>query len=146
MGNWKDALDEEFAESWQPNDGDVIAGIVEGVSHRDGTWGKYPIVTIQVVTGEPGSEALTDQRVAVHGAATALKGQIEDQNPQRGDFFVCRSDGKRENEKGVPYYKYTSRTFKGDAVPEGLQGAKPAPKPQSTYLDNAEGESVQDPF
>lgn len=138
---YRDKLDEKFAKGWKPDEGDTVMGIVEGLSSRDGKWGAYPIVTIRVAEGDEGSEALTGERLAVHGNARALQGEIEDKDPERGDFIIVRYDGQRTSKSGNDYAAYSLVVLKGAEVPASIAGPLPP-----TAEENETDEAGEDPF
>ena len=120
----------DFAESWQPDEGDEIMGIVQSVNERtqtnaQGETKTYPIATVRVVTGSEGSETATTDLLAIHGACKVLADDIAKLAP--GDFFVSRFDGERKSKAGFRYWSYANAVVKvGDKdFPESLKGELP---------------------
>jgi hypothetical protein len=124
---YRDQLDEKFAEGWKPDAGDEIMGVVETLSTREGKWGAYPIVTVRVAEGDEGAEKLTGERRAIHGNARALQGQIEEKDPQRGDFVICRFDGQKVSKAGNDYAAYSLVVLQAGSsdFPASLAGPLP---------------------
>jgi hypothetical protein len=91
--------DGDFAESWQPEPGEKLAGTITGFDSRDGGYGEYPIVTVEQEGGE---------RAAVHAYHAALKRQLGRANPAVGDPITITYAGKvAPASGGNAYHSYT---------------------------------------
>lgn len=128
----RDALEREFAESWKPKEGDEIQGIVVAVDSNEDKWGNtYPIYTVRVVTGENDAEVLTDDELAIHCAATAMRNWATEQTPPitEGDWLGVVYEGRKEGKSGNSFYSYKKAVIRADKVPARLKVTGPAPVP-----------------
>lgn len=108
-----DDLDREYAPAWKPEPGEKIAGIVTEISEREGTFGRYPIVTLRTEDGE----------FAVHAFHEVLQNELARLAPKPGDMLGIKYAGKDE-ERG--YHRYRVRRGGADGgVAWSRYGAEP---------------------
>ncbi len=84
-----DQLDQDHAPGWKPEPGAKVIGTVTDVTTLDGTYGVYPIVTVDQEGGAG--------PVAVHGFHTVLKGELARLQPKRGDQIGIIYKGEVQN-------------------------------------------------
>lgn len=89
-----DRLDRDFAAGWKPKAGDKIVGVVVDVTERDGSYGRYPIVTIRVEGGD---------ELGVHAFHEVLQSELAKVAPKPGDELGIAYLGKHA-ERG--YHRY----------------------------------------
>ena len=110
-------LPDEFAGAWVPEKaGDTIAGTIVSRSSRDGGYGEYTILTIQPAKGDA---------LAVHCAGAALKGKVQEKNPQVGDEIGIRFVGEATSKAGKTYKNYkvvVVKTTASETVINALNG------------------------
>lgn len=107
-----DKLDTPSAEGWRPEDGDKIVGRVIACDTRDGSYGEYPVVTLDVREGSTETRdgvrhpiELPAER-AVHAFHTILKGEIWTDGKvgawrvHEGDTLGVRYNGKGRTRAG----------------------------------------------
>lgn len=113
----KERLEGGDAEGWRPEPGDVVIGVVDEVTSREGDYGPYPLIVIEQEDGE---------LVAVHAFHTVLKNEIEAQAPSVGDEIGVKYLGTQEPKGGLkkgqdPFHAYRVRldrkSPKGSTVP-----------------------------
>ena len=77
MSDLLDQLDEPMAESWIGEPDDKLVGTVTNLSSRDGGYGEYPIVTLDVESGTVGGKPIeVPVTLALHGLGTVLQGEL----------------------------------------------------------------------
>lgn len=86
-------LDRDYAEAWRPSPGDKLVGVVVDISARDGSFGRYPIVTVRTAEGE---------ELAIHAFHEVLAGELARIAPKVGDEIGVKYQGKHER----GYHKY----------------------------------------
>lgn len=116
-----DGLDQEFAESWKPDPGDTLQGIVVHISSREGKFSPYPVVTVRRINGPRGAEVLTNDRLAIHCQPIVLRSWVEETEMAKGDRVAVRYNGQRTNEKGTSYYDYAKVHQPAAEVPANLR-------------------------
>lgn len=78
--------DSEYAIGWKPTPGDKVGGKVISVDARDGSYGVYPIVTLE---DEGGTQ------VAVHAYHTVLRQKLAKRRPKVGDELEITYIGRK---------------------------------------------------
>lgn len=127
-------LDQDFAPGWQPNPGDKICLTIEEISHRDGGWGLYPVIS-GTLTGTQGRtrDGLIDGRIAVHAVHGVLKGELEQRRPAIGDRIAIKYLGKQEGKKGgADYEGYKVAHDPQDGASAWASAPTPAPPAPTT--------------
>lgn len=104
MSTVQDQLDRDFAPGWKPKAGDKLVGVVVDVTERDGSYGRYPIVTIRVEDGD---------ELAVHAFHEVLQSELAKVAPKPGDELGIAYLGKHE-ERG--YHRYRVARAGGTAT------------------------------
>jgi hypothetical protein len=94
MSSLHDRLDTDYAPAWRPNPGDKVIGTVTALDVRDGTYGSYPIVTIDTGDGE----------LALHCFHEVLANELAKIAPKIGDRVGVKYAGKRP-ERGYHIYR-----------------------------------------
>jgi hypothetical protein len=89
-----DQLDAKFAEAWRREDSPKIVGEVTALSEREGTYGRYPIVTLRTEQGER----------AIHAFHEVLANELARIAPKVGDKIGVKYMGKHE-ERGYHQYR-----------------------------------------
>lgn len=111
MTDMLDMLDEPTPEAWIAEEGDKLAGTVVSLSSRDGGYGEYPIVTVDVLEGSTvgGKPIKVPATLSVHGYGTVLTGELWRESVAgswkiaEGDQIAFKYDGKREGRNGNAY-------------------------------------------
>jgi hypothetical protein len=134
----RDQYDQSFAPGWKPEVGDEILGIVTEISEREGRFGAYPILTLTVVDDANGTETLTDERLAVHCAPTALQRWVEEKDPQIGDEVALRRNGLKTGKNGSEYEDYSKGLVRAAEVPTHLKPKAAAPAPVARRYEDEE--------
>lgn len=88
MASLEDRLDMDV-EAWRPNPGDKILGKVVLVSTREGDYGEYPYLEID----------LGDEVVAVHAFHSVLKNELARYQPKAGDTLGIKYKGKVDTKR-----------------------------------------------
>lgn len=70
-----DRLDQD-ATGWRPEIGDKVVGKVVEISERDGEWGTYPLVVLELDGGE---------LIALHAFHQVFKSELARLRPSEGD-------------------------------------------------------------
>jgi hypothetical protein len=109
---------DEFTDdvlAWIPQPGDNLKGHITyialgGVAKRDGGFGLYPILEIQVIQGtRDGEELKPDQTVNVHAFHSTLQSGLRRMNAQPGDRVSIVYAGQKTEggrfEKGFHLYR-----------------------------------------
>lgn len=101
-----DRLDQDFAPGWQPETGDKIAGRITDITHRDGGWGLYPVLELDL-GGTPArtKDGQVTDRIAVHALHGVLKNELEQRRPAIGDRLAVKYLGKQQGKKGGADYE-----------------------------------------
>jgi hypothetical protein len=94
MATLDDRLDADYAAAWRPNPGDKVIGTVTALDVRDGTYGAYPIVTLDTEDGE----------VALHCFHEVLANELAKIAPKIGDRVGVKYAGKHP-ERGYHIYR-----------------------------------------
>ena len=103
-------LDHEHARAWKPQAGERVAGRVVEFGERDGGYGAYPIVTLELEDGT---------RAAIHAFHTVLAGELARIAPQLGDQIAVKYSGLIATEGGrsrYHAYRVASNRVKRTAV------------------------------
>lgn len=102
-----DRLDQDFAPGWIPQPGDKIAGRITDITHRDGGWGLYPIVELDLGAELQARTAngLAGPRIAVHATHSVLKNELEQRRPAIGDRLAIKYLGKQGGKNGGAEYE-----------------------------------------
>jgi hypothetical protein len=140
MGRFSEK-DFEFAPAWRPRQGDILEGKVLERSSRVTDYGEYPILTLEGEGGRIQGGELVSGEIAVHGVHTALKNQIEDKNPQPGDYVGILFQGKIERVDAEDFFGYRMRVER-DNKPEPPEGAWGAPGPSAPSGDGDDADDV----
>ena len=98
--------DLDFPEAWRPKPGEYLIGKVTGIDERDGSYGTYPIVTVETEDGK---------RLAFHAYHTVARGELARLRPKTGDDIGIKYHGK-DAERG--YERYTMRVDRPGAEPD----------------------------
>ncbi|HXH58447.1 hypothetical protein [Iamia sp.] len=123
-----DQLDQDHAPGWKPEPGAKVIGTVTDVTTLDGTYGVYPIVTVD----QEGGAGL----VAIHGFHTVLKGELARLQPKRGDrigiIYKGESKNKNDPSKTSHIYRVILESADPAAGPDWAQmGADAAAAPDA---------------
>ncbi len=94
MTTLDDRLDADYAPAWRPNPGEKVIGTVTALDVREGTYGAYPIVTLDTGNSE----------VAVHCFHEVLANELAKIAPKIGDRVGIKDVGKHP-ERGYHVYK-----------------------------------------
>lgn len=89
-------------EGWRPEAGDVVIGVVDEVTSREGDYGLYPLIIVEKSDGE---------FIAVHAFHTVLRNEIESLQPSVGDDIGIKYLGQQEPKGGLkkgqdPFHMY----------------------------------------
>lgn len=136
MSTVSDSLDKDFPPAYRFSPGDKLVGLVVELSERDGTYGKYPIVTIRTDKGE---------EFAVHAFHEVLSNELARVAPAVGDEIGIKYLG-RHPEKD--YHQYKVRRGGGAAGFDWRgygTGADPAPAGPIDATGLEPAPSVPDP-
>ncbi len=83
----------QIPQTWKPDPGDQLVGVVVAVTTRTNDYGVYPVVAVEADGVE----------WEFHGYHTVARLELERQNPQPGDQIGIRYLGKPD---GKPYEQY----------------------------------------
>lgn len=90
-------LDADFAPAWRPEPGEKIVGEVVAISEREGSFGRYPIVTLR---GPRGGER------AIHAFHTVLRDKLAESAPAIGERLGVKYEGKVQGNGREGYHAY----------------------------------------
>jgi hypothetical protein len=90
-----DPLDKDFAPAWRPAPGDKLVGMITELTERQGTFGKYVIVTVRTDSGE---------ELAVHAFHEVLANELARVAPEIRDPIAIKYLG-RHPEKDYHQYR-----------------------------------------
>jgi len=112
--------EEDFAEGWAPEPGDILTGEVETISYRASEYGEdYPIVTVTVAEGTTqDSKPVEESRLAFHAFRSVARSQVAQGAPVAGDLVAIRYDGEKHSKNGRDYHAYVVRVKHNK--PEGM--------------------------
>ncbi len=138
MTTLDDRLDSDYADAWRPQVGEKVVGTVTALDVREGTYGEYPIVTLDTGNSE----------VAVHCFHEVLANELAKIAPKIGDRVGIKYAGKHP-ERGYHLYRvrrdgddteFAWNRFSGDEpaaapapasdVPSDFAGFGEPPKPK----------------
>ena len=112
--------EEDFAEGWAPEPGDILTGEVETISYRASEYGEdYPIVTVAVAEGTTqDGKPVEASRLAFHAFRSVARSQVSQAAPVAGDLAAIRYDGEKHSKNGRDYHAYVVRVKHNK--PEGM--------------------------
>lgn len=102
----------DFADAWEPEEGDTLVGTLVRRSTRNGDYGAYEILTIEANGDRStvGGESVEDETpLAVHAYHTVLAQEVEEQDPTPGNLVAIRFNGVAESESGREYKSYAMK-------------------------------------
>jgi hypothetical protein len=119
MGRFNEK-DFEFAPSWRPIPGDILEGTVTERSTRATEYGEYPILTLETESGRTKDDGIVAGEISVHAIHTALKNQVEDLDPKKGDYVGILFQGKIAREDAEDFFGYRLKVTRngGSAGPD----------------------------
>lgn len=95
--------------SWDPGEGDVLAGFVATRETKDSQFRGEQVEVLTIDRGD-------GTTVAVWCGSTDLKALIEEQDPQPGDFLEARYDGSVRTRSGWTKKLYTTVVTKSSTA------------------------------
>ena len=96
----------DWADAWKPDPGELIEGVVVEITTRDGEYGSYPIVTLELVDGE---------RRAIHAFHSVLRNELARIAPQTGSRIAVLYKGKVTRSDGPDFHSYRVKAVGGES-------------------------------
>lgn len=96
------------APAWRPEPGDRLIGIVVDVGTREGTYGPYPVVTVE--SEEDGCD------LAFHGFHSVARQELARLKVRVGDRIGLAYHGRRTSKGGDEYESYVIRVDREEPV------------------------------
>lgn len=133
-----DRLNAPDAEGWKPAVDDEIEGDIVEISFRDGGWGPYPIVTLQLDDGT---------FIAIHAFHFVLKDRLVNElQIAQGDRLAVKYLGaKTPKDGGKPYENYKAVSEQRGPRP-ATSTPSPASAPSTPSTPAPAAEPAEDPF
>lgn len=112
----------DYPDAWEPEEGDVLAGKLVRTDTRDGGYGPYPILTVEVVgsgsTEFGGDDIEEGERRTFHAYHTVIREKLQDAEPSTGDLVAIVFHGEQETEDGKRTYKSYGLKVKAQELDE----------------------------
>lgn len=112
----------EYPDAWEPEEGDVLAGELVRTDARDGGYGPYPVLTVEVKgsgSTEFGGDDIEDgERRTFHGYHTVIKQKLAEAEPATGDLVAIVFHGDRKTQDGSRTYKSYGLKVKAQELDE----------------------------